>query len=619
MPSATDIPVEVWLDNILPNTPVADILRLGCTNRFFYLLTSDETFWHRKLEADYNFSGADTARTTGFKLLYKRLRNPKLFVWGDASQSRLGISNLPARAYRDGVPTPTQLSIPGVRVVSIVAGGMSFHAIDDRGSLYVWGALDGQQFALRGDGYSESGKIAERPTRLLIWEPIRTISCGRLHAAALDVSNLVWNFNSWGRPFRLISDFLNRTSPETTPIQVECGWSFTSVLTASGDVLVWWPTHGTMWDRYLQKNAELDAVEETKAFIGETRNPHNQSESVTGIKCHVWDLVADPVRLPPIPVHDLPEIAATGHSDEVRGQETKLIKIAGMDNHIIGLTNKGHVLRYSRLQGVDAYRRGRWEYLPYFSDLAKVRECEPFTPDAQNHLGPPSTMLITHISAHFHTFIAYSTGPESVVLMGKFSTENELPPPPDETKPIIIPSLQYKSVISVVLGDYHYGALTSTGKLYTWGAFSKGALGLGHPKDIEPGQPGGFANDQQRRAVIARGGEIMVRPPDVNEPTEVRFDHGSKNKRETFCFAATASGWHTGALVIDLDPKEEHEEEDEELRIPGTFPSGDASANQPEPEPPTVPHGIPIFRIGLAGARGRGTFWPRVHRGGAPQ
>ena len=54
--------------------------------------------------------------------------------------------------------------------------------------------------------------------------------------------------------------------------------------------------------------------------------------------------------------------------------------------------------------------------------------------------------------------------------------------------PRVIPELQYKSVISVVLGDYHYGALTSTGKLLTWGAYSNGALGLGDPKDIEPGQ-----------------------------------------------------------------------------------------------------------------------------------
>jgi SCF-associated factor 1 len=39
----------------------------------------------------------------------------------------------------------------------------------------------------------------------------------------------------------------------------------------------------------------------------------------------------------------------------------------------------------------------------------------------------------------------------------------------------------------------------------------------------------------------------------VTVPTEVRFDHGGKKRKEMFCFAATAAGWHMGALVIDLE------------------------------------------------------------------
>ena len=80
--TVTDLPVEVWIDNILPSLPIADLLRLGCTSRFFYLLTSDEPFWHRKLQEDFNFSGSDTARATGWKFIYKRLRNPQVYVWG---------------------------------------------------------------------------------------------------------------------------------------------------------------------------------------------------------------------------------------------------------------------------------------------------------------------------------------------------------------------------------------------------------------------------------------------------------------------------------------------------------------------------------------------------------
>jgi SCF-associated factor 1 len=100
------------------------------------------------------------------------------------------------------------------------------------------------------------------------------------------------------------------------------------------------------------------------------------------------------------------------------------------------------------------------------------------------------------------------------------------------------------------MGDYHNAALTADGKLLTWGKFSNGALGLGDPLELEPGSPGAFATSTQRD--LAREGGRRL-PPDVSIPTEVRFDHTGKKPRDRFCFAATAAGWHTGALVIDLE------------------------------------------------------------------
>jgi len=150
---------------------------------------------------------------------------------------------------------------------------------------------------------------------------------------------------------------------------------------------------------------------------------------------------------------------------------------------------------------------------------------------------------ILQVSAHFRKFFAYSTGSSSVVLMGDIQTT-------PMSDPTIIPGLQNKSVISVVVGDYHYGALTASGKLLTFGAYSGGALGLGDPADLPVGSPGGFQTEQQRlRALDIRIGS----PPDVQEPIPVRFDHHRKKPKERFCIGATASGWHMGALVIDLE------------------------------------------------------------------
>lgn len=77
-----DVPIEVVLDHLLPTLPVSDLLNLGSTNHALYGLTSDETFWHRKLQEDFNFPESETARTTGWKFIYKRLSNPHIYVWG---------------------------------------------------------------------------------------------------------------------------------------------------------------------------------------------------------------------------------------------------------------------------------------------------------------------------------------------------------------------------------------------------------------------------------------------------------------------------------------------------------------------------------------------------------
>jgi hypothetical protein len=155
--------------------------------------------------------------------------------------------------------------------------------------------------------------------------------------------------------------------------------------------------------------------------------------------------------------------------------------------------------------------------------------------------------LVPQITANFRHFVAYSTGSSSIVLMGDIKTT------PD-TDPSIIPELQNRDVISVAIGDYHYAALTLTGKVLTWGQYSKGALGLGDPVDIEIGKPGGMASEEQR--AFSRTHRMGAPPPPVKVPTEVRFDHTRRRAgggEDKFCFAVTAAGWHTGALVIDLE------------------------------------------------------------------
>ncbi|KAJ7442275.1 regulator of chromosome condensation 1/beta-lactamase-inhibitor protein II [Mycena latifolia] len=586
--SLETLPVEVILDNLLMDMAIQSVVRLGCTNKFFADICADELLWQRRLQTDFNFSGAGTARVSGWKFIYRGLFNPKVFVWGEKTHGRLGLgSKIPKSHVRGGVPFPTQLRIPGARIVNIVAGGMSFHALDSEGSIYVWGTLNGTTSTLTSDGFSQAGKTASTPLRLDLPSRIKEISCGRLHSSALDSKGRVWTFTSWGRPFTLSSRHLLRDSK---PLQVECGWNLSSVLTKSGEVFVWWPQSGRMLEQIEAKNASMD---EERQFFARAL-----PDGV--IPCATWELEADPARLPPLP--SLPRLSTTGDEDV---EEIKIIKIAALDGRIVALTNQGHVVLFRGLENETTISRGRWQYLPNFSEVERVRSLPPFTPtDEASGIEPPQTMKITHISAHFSKFFAYSTGSSSVVLMGDTDTT-------EETNPHIDPAIQDKSVISVLVGDWHNAALTSSGKLLTWGGYSAGALGLGDPTVLPPGTPGAFATEHQRLDALERG---LGYPPNTDVPTEVRFDHARKTPKDRFCFLACASGWHTGALVIDLQPDTEDEE------------SGEEELVEDAPRRPLRPvrggHGLPIqnphqagfpmpgiFRVGFAGrgaTRGRG-------------
>ena len=117
------------------------------------------------------------------------------------------------------------------------------------------------------------------------------------------------------------------------------------------------------------------------------------------------------------------------------------------------------------------------------------------------------------------------------------------------TLPIIIPELQNRSVISVVSGNSYFGALTSSGKLLTWGTGYRGGLGLGDPMKLPIGSPGGYATEEQRVR-----SELL---PEVTVPTEVRFDHGLEAEGvKRYCVAVAAGGQSTAVLVVDLTEDE---------------------------------------------------------------
>ncbi|EJD41140.1 hypothetical protein AURDEDRAFT_169731 [Auricularia subglabra TFB-10046 SS5] len=140
------MPVEVMLDILLPYLPLKDLLALASTSKDFANLIDDDTFWQRKLESEYSFTSRETARKTGWKVIYRGMHRPQVFVWG------------------------------------------SFHAIDSKGRLYAWGVLDGESWGHRVIGFGASAEIAYLPTRLDFEARLKYVTCGRAHALAFDAA-----------------------------------------------------------------------------------------------------------------------------------------------------------------------------------------------------------------------------------------------------------------------------------------------------------------------------------------------------------------------------------------------------------------------------------------------
>lgn len=141
---------------------------------------------------------------------------------------------------------------------------------------------------------------------------------------------------------------LDGTTPDSIPVQVESGWSFSSVLTKGGNVYVWWPLNGEMKQLVDARNAAMDE---------EGLHAHATEDGI--IPCAHWELHKNPYRLPELP--RLPNLDETN----VKDIGVYLVKIAALDSHLIGLTNHGHVVKIL-VQTSDTASQEGWLYVRRF-------------------------------------------------------------------------------------------------------------------------------------------------------------------------------------------------------------------------------------------------------------
>ncbi|KAG8925208.1 hypothetical protein FRC02_009856 [Tulasnella sp. 418] len=494
----------------------------------------------------------------------------------------------------------------------------SFHALDDVGDIHVWGTLNGEVFprSPRNDPwYAQAGVTAWTPVRLHLPTRFIAVSCSRKHSAALDARHRVWLFTSWGRPNLLtftgnLSDpFRHPKLSQTKVIQVECGWGFTSFLTDDGRVFVIWPTSGAFAYQEQVKNDSLDG-----------EGDGYPARAVDGVvHCIPVEISAEPLMLPDLP-RDLPHLRLTVDEqgyDATAYTAPKLIKIAAGEYFIIGLTDQGHVLCIDLMggdegDGIDNLRgmftsgERDWVFMPEYCDIRNIVQDPVYAPGENGEepeVAAPASLHITHISAHFDYFVAYSPGVSSTVLMS--FVKRQQGHLIERIERTIHANLQNQDVILIVLGDYHFGALHGDGKLSTWGSYSKGALGLGDPVKLPVGAPGGFPTKEARDYARDRSYYQSLEPAKVEHPSPVRFDWDHQG-RKRYCFAVAAAGWHMGALVIDLDNYDDEDQADTSQKSVKEEPQ---AAKEERPQPIALLK--PLTKFYKAGASG-GKGWKKL-------
>ncbi|WVN86742.1 uncharacterized protein L203_101914 [Cryptococcus depauperatus CBS 7841] len=634
-PTLTDVPSEILLEYFLPLLPLQDIACLSQVNRYFYALTLDPTFWKLKTTSDFSFSPASHPPFPSpgwWRRVYLGLLGPRAFIWGSSDNCRLGgaerdvntrnfsrfidepaeikWSNSQERTRSGSLtnsfshPLRSQAEIKAnnrakesLGVVELQAGGWCFAARCSDGSVWVWGQLDGTIIRFRAPTWEDKHCQCREPTMIPLPCKAEALSAGRSHLLILDSDNLIWELTSWGKAYyhtapALTSPLNHGTTHRPHHIaQISAGWNHSAALTSGGDIFVWFP-FAESYEAALTPDNELHgSARSTTADDGE----NEEEETPRGLR---WGQVKSEV------VIELPSLSsrpnwegnppdnegsgAEGKSgktweqleDEWNAYESvrtteeisesqKVIKIASGLDFLIALRKNGEVW-YTKVHTGEAFS---WLYLPYFSSPA-----------------------ITHITAQFQSITTYATPTQlsssSSVYHARLNQDVSLTSSNPNLllyRPDALPALQNKEIIQVAIGDYHYAALTSNGRMYTWGQGSTGQLGTGY---------------------VGKSHHDPAIPQPVEFPK-------TEDHETPFVFAITAAGWHTGALVLGSLRQENGKNDTKNMKI-GV---GDDKQQikgetlgrlSSEDDHPSLPHqtvrvgaGILPFRIGFPG---RGMF-----------
>jgi hypothetical protein len=188
----------------------------------------------------------------------------------------------------------------------------------------------------------------------------------------------------------------------------------------------------------------------------------------------------------------------------------------------------------------------------------------------RNFSAPSSETVFTQIEGSFRNFALMNIsgsvylGNTSIVEAWLVNEDDDIDDNDAEYKPIIRPALQNRSIVSITFGDYHFLAMTASGRVIGFGHEPGrcGCLGLGRApisrnlRGIPHGNGELAAPDEGidvlfSKHQLAAGLILGGRPSGAELFAKISvLDHGETEFGAQFAYSIAAGGWMSAALVL---------------------------------------------------------------------
>ncbi|KAI8647833.1 regulator of chromosome condensation 1/beta-lactamase-inhibitor protein II [Parasitella parasitica] len=425
------LPREILLYDILNLLDSTSLIKLSFVSKCFYRLANDEFIWKKLCAQEFNISQDNAFRNKGWKKFYQRLKyHAKVLTWGENADDRLGLGDKPAynvAAQTDFMPANPRLRMPRFT----------------------------QRYPAQVTVPQEVLSLANKH--------IIDISSGGWSFYALDISGSVY---MWGT---MQADISYRSSVGTTRLrlptllqennQTQQKVQFHSISSGRGHA-IGLARDGSVW--HWSNHVMLQRVElNTDDSIVQVAANWNYSSVLTSTgKVYT---VPKPDLIIPSEIENEPQatqIVTSGISTmQLLNEEDMIVQIVGLDGWTLALTQSGRVLKIATLD------QDKLNNQP----MECVVELTHFSSAGNEHNSRKSVMH-RFLTGSFRNFAVYT---KDKVMIGNVDATSD-------TEPTRLSELDNHDVCKVSFGDYHTGALTSQGKLLTWGNYSSGALGHGN-------------------------------------------------------------------------------------------------------------------------------------------